>query len=101
MSTQRDIAQLPDDARSFLHRQGISLNPLVWHASYRYPDEARQFEPVRTRQRFYLLKTTTINTTAHNSRPWQVASPYRAEGFHLQSFTGLARRTACPVSRQQ
>ena len=59
MSTQRDIAQLPDDAKNFLRRNGLSLNPLVWHASYRYPDEAKQFEPERTRRSFYLLKSNT------------------------------------------
>jgi len=59
MSTQRDIAQLPDDAKNFLRRQGISLNPLVWHGSYHYPDDAKRFQPERTHRRFYLLKSNT------------------------------------------
>jgi len=59
MSTPRDIAQLPDDAKNFLRRQGISLNPLVWHGRYRYPDDAKRFEPERTCRRFYLLKSNT------------------------------------------
>ncbi len=56
MSTQRDISQLPGEAKDFLRRQGISLNPLVWYASYQLPDDAKNFQPEHTRQRFYLLK---------------------------------------------
>ncbi len=56
MSTQRDISQLPGEAKDFLRRQGISLNPLVWYASYQLPDDAKNFRPEQTRQRFYLLK---------------------------------------------
>ncbi|WP_189613371.1 hypothetical protein, partial [Saccharospirillum salsuginis] len=84
MSTQRDIAQLPDDAKNFLRRQGISLNPLVWHASYRYPDDAKRFEPERTHRRFYLLKGNTgfeFLTRHSNHKRGIVYAIHRSEGI--------------------
>jgi len=41
----------------------------------------------------------TSRAAAHDSGPRRVVSPYRVEGFHLQSFADLSRRSACPVLR--
>lgn len=48
----KDIRTAPQAVRDFIHRQGMSLNPLTIHAIYRLPQDSKACEPKKTRQRY-------------------------------------------------
>ena len=71
----KDIRTAPQAVRDFIRRQGISLNPLIIHATYRLPQDFKEFQPTKNRYRFFVIHsgaTVSYLTKADRSKSGRV-----------------------------
>ena len=58
MAQSKDIQLLHQPVKDFLRKQGVSLNPLSWHATWQLPEDYEDVNLVSGKRTLFVLKTS-------------------------------------------
>ncbi|AJQ93171.1 T6SS phospholipase effector Tle1-like catalytic domain-containing protein [Gynuella sunshinyii] len=90
----QDVTALPQTIKDFILRQGYSLNPLCWQATYRYPEDAKAFEPQKQPLHFFILQTggQLSLLTRHQPRQCGIVYELKARSGHTATKPAAPRQ---------